>query len=225
MPSRWLPLVSILAILLLLSACSTQKPFYSFATSSKIQQEPPTPLLDSVTAAQPAAMVTTPVAVPESYPLLASTATPALPLVSSQPRLKEEAVRPLAMQSFDIPVSSVTQSKKVSPQKMAPKEEKTPNTKGIHTLVTLGIFLGFVSLVLGLIGLVTVQSGGTALIVVYLLTALAGIVLSARALSKIKASPDSTVYEKDRKAAKLGLLLSLVPAVLILLLALAGAVG
>ncbi|WP_460891328.1 hypothetical protein [Rufibacter soli] len=162
-PSRWFPLVSILAITLLLSACSTQKPFYSFAPSSNIHQSTVAPLVDSVTAPPPAVVVTTPVAVPESYPLLASTAapTPALLLATSRPRPQPVVVRPSAIQTTPALAPFATQeNKQLMRHKFARKADKTPLDKGINTMVTLSLLFGFAALLVGLIGIGTLLSGG-----------------------------------------------------------------
>jgi hypothetical protein len=228
MPSRWFPLVSILVITLLLSACSTQKPFYSFAPSTNVPQSTVAPLVDSVTSPSPAVVVTTPVVVPESYPLLASTAapTPALLLATSRPRPQPVVVRPSAIQATPAPAPYTTQeNKQLTPHKFARKADKTPLDKGIHTMVTLSLLFGFAALLVGLIGIGTILSGGWTLLTLYGILALLGLSLSIFALSRINANPSRATYDKDRRAAKFGLFLSLVPAAILLLLFLAVAMG
>ncbi|GAB2527789.1 hypothetical protein GCM10027189_03300 [Rufibacter soli] len=63
------------------------------------------------------------------------------------------------------------------------------------------------------------------MLTLYGILALLGVSLSILALSKINANPSRPTYDKDRRAAKFGLFLSLVPASILLLLFLAVAMG
>ncbi|GAA4310030.1 hypothetical protein GCM10023183_27610 [Nibribacter koreensis] len=84
----------------------------------------------------------------------------------------------------------------------------------------MGLASSFTALFVGLIGGAQLLSGAWFLLGCYLLLTLAGALFYGTALSRISSSPDPEAFAKDRKAARVGILLALVPVVVVVSLGL-----
>ncbi|QHL88008.1 hypothetical protein GU926_11440 [Nibribacter ruber] len=230
------PLLPFLMVLLFASGCAQRQVFDFSVPLAKTQNaQPNTPSDNAHNGRVSVALETAPA---ETYPLEASVAQPTPARFSSGSALSSapSSKRPINPKGSTLLDKRLLQFKK-QVEKAAAKsrdlkagathkkyrqavgdgqEEKTPQSKSVRTLIGFGLAAAAVSLVVGLFGVWSLLGAGWVLLGFYLAFALLGALFFVLAMSKISKSPDPSIYARDKKIAKVGFLLSVLPAAILL---------